>query len=167
MEHVERLATEIISGDIHKPQRIGEYVEYVGAPYHIRFGDQYLPRILKIDDGGGRYDLRYPAPLKLVYDITSLADFDNLSINHKQQAKIRVHLDRGSLTQWPIIRDEINNVAREAGWANIRPELVLKPEAAATPQVAGDRKSPEQLVEDYAKRHNASEHHIEIGKSLL
>jgi len=167
LEHVERLGVPVISGDIHKPQRIGQYVEYVGAPYHIRFGDQYLPRILRIGNGGDRSDLRYPSPLKLVYDITSLADFKQLPINHNHQTKIRVHLDRGNLTEWPLIRDEIHQRSREAGWSNVRPELVLKPEGTAALQVASDRKSPEQLVEDYATRHNASDRHIEVGKSLL
>jgi hypothetical protein len=175
LEHADRLATPtisghlstaIISGDIHKPQHVGKHVKYVGAPYHIRFGDQYLPRILKIDNMGGQTDLRYPAPLKLVYDITSLADFNNLSINPNQHAKIRVHLDRGELTEWPLIQAEIQKRSREAGWANVNAELVLKQETTTNP-VSSDRKLPEQLVEEYAERHNASDLHKEVGKSLL
>jgi hypothetical protein len=166
LEHADRLGVPIISGDIHKPQQVGTYVEYVGAPYHIRFGDQYEPRVLRIDNDGRRSNLHYPAPLKRVYDITSAADFSNLPIDHNQYAKIRVHLDRGNLTEWPLIQAEIHQRSREAGWVNINPELVLKQETTTSP-VSSDRKSPEQLVEEYAERHNASDRHLEIGKSLL
>lgn len=39
----------IISGDIHVPQKIGR-VEYVGAPYPIRFGDSFRGRALLLLD---------------------------------------------------------------------------------------------------------------------
>lgn len=40
----------ILAGDIHVPQKIGP-VEYVGAPYPIRFGDEYQGRALVFKDG--------------------------------------------------------------------------------------------------------------------
>lgn len=167
LEHAERIGLPIISGDIHKRQCIGKYVEYVGAPYHTRFGDQYEPRILKIENDGTRTDLHYPAPLKRVYDINSLEDFDKLPIDNNQHAKIRVHLERGYLNHWPIIRDEINDTVKEAGWSNVRAELVLKPEAAGPDRTTSDRKSPEQLVEDYSNRYNAGDVYKEVGNLLL
>jgi len=167
LDHVERIGLPIISGDIHKPQRIGTYVEYVGAPYHIRFGDQYEPRVMKISDQAARTDLHYPAPLRKVYDIRSLADFERLPIDHQQYAKIRVHLDRASLTEWPLIQSTIKARVSEAGWASVTPELVLRPETASIDRVSSGHKSPEQLVSEYAERHNAGESHVEVGKSLL
>jgi DNA repair exonuclease SbcCD nuclease subunit len=167
LSHAERIGIPIISGDIHKPQIIGDFIEYVGAPYHIRFGDQYQPRVMHIDNEDTRSNLYYPAPQKKVYNIRTLEDFEKLPIDDKQHAKIRVHLDRGSLTEWPLIQSEIKARASEAGLMNIRPELVLKPEVSSTGHRSQDIKSPEQLVSEYADRHNASERHIEIGKSLL
>jgi len=167
LDHVERLGVPVISGDIHKPQRIGPWIEYVGAPYHIRFGDQYEPRVMKINDQGGRTDLHYPAPLKKVYDIRSLDDFDKLPLADKHHVKIRVHLDRGELTDWQLIQDAIKQLSENMGLTNIRPELVLKPEVASNTKQTSAIRSPEQLVTDYANRHNASDQHIEIGKSLL
>lgn len=167
LEHVERLGLPIISGDIHKPQIIGELVEYVGAPYHIRFGDQYKPRVMHINDQGARSDLYYPAPLKRVYDITSLSDLDDLPIDHNQYAKIRVHLDRGELTDWPLIQDAIRQLSENAGWKEVRAELVIKQGDQKIGRTESDRKSPEELVEEYVKRHNGNDQHIETGKSLL
>ena len=163
----DRLGVYVISGDAHKPQRIGKFVEYVGAPYHIRFGDQYEPRVMRIGNDGTHSDLHFPAPLKKVYDIRSLEDFEKLPLDHNQHAKIRVHLDRGELTDWPLIQDGIKQLSENMGLTNIRPELVLKPEAVSTVEVSRDIKSPEQLVTEYAERHNASERHISVGKSLL
>jgi DNA repair exonuclease SbcCD nuclease subunit len=167
LSHAERIGIPIISGDIHKPQIIGEFIEYIGAPYHIRFGDQYEPRVMHIDNEGTRSNLYYPAPQKKVYNIRTLEDFEKLPIDAKQHAKIRVHLDRGSLTEWPLIKDRIATLAESAGWTNIRPELVLKPEVSSTGHRSQDIKSPEQLVSEYADRHNAGERHIEVGRSLL
>jgi hypothetical protein len=167
LSHAERIGIPIISGDIHKPQIIGKFIEYVGAPYHIRFGDQYEPRVMHIDNKGIRSNLYYPAPQKKVYNIRTLEDFEKLPIDAKQHAKIRVHLDRGSLTEWPLIKDKIATLAESAGWTNIRPELVLKPEVSSTGHSSQDIKSPEQLVSEYAERHNAGERHIEVGRSLL
>src|SRR5260221_7285250 len=35
------------AGDVHRPQRAAN-VTYVGAPYHIRFGDEYEPRAILV-----------------------------------------------------------------------------------------------------------------------
>jgi hypothetical protein len=122
---------------------------------------------MRIGNDDTRSDLHYPAPLKKVYDISTLEDFDKLPLDHTQYAKIRVHLDRGSLTDWPLIQGAIKELSENMGLVNIRPELVLKPEAASAGTISRDIKSPEQLVTDYANRHNASDRHIEVGKSLL
>jgi predicted phosphodiesterase len=43
-------SARVYSGDIHNPQRVGN-VQYVGAPYHVAFGDNYEGRVLFIDHG--------------------------------------------------------------------------------------------------------------------
>jgi hypothetical protein len=44
------LRCPILAGDIHVPQKVGA-VEYVGAPYPIRFGDEYQGRALGYVNG--------------------------------------------------------------------------------------------------------------------
>lgn len=39
----------VLAGDVHKPQQVG-IVTYVGAPYRIKFGDNYTPRVLLLED---------------------------------------------------------------------------------------------------------------------
>src|SRR6266436_2974897 len=41
-------ARALYAGDIHKPQKNGQ-VTYIGAPFHIRHGDQYEPRVLLLN----------------------------------------------------------------------------------------------------------------------
>src|SRR6185437_9098321 len=62
---------QVLSGDIHVPQRLREPYgpEYIGAPYHIDFGDKFTPRVLLIDADGMKKDLRYPCPEKIVIDV--------------------------------------------------------------------------------------------------
>jgi DNA repair exonuclease SbcCD nuclease subunit len=166
---VSRISIPVISGDIHKPQTIGIYIEYVGAPYHTRFNSDYDPQIMLLNDDGSRGYLQYPAPLKKTLNISSMADLDRLKfdIYREDHHKIRVHLSRGELADWQKIRDEIKARAKEQGWQLTGPELILKDEAPSETQTIPEALSPEQLIIEYAKRHNASEQHIEIGKSLL
>lgn len=40
--------TKVYSGDIHVPQTVGD-IEYVGAPYHVHFGDPFEGRVVLLD----------------------------------------------------------------------------------------------------------------------
>jgi hypothetical protein len=165
---VDKIGIPVISGDIHKPQSIGRLIEYVGSPYHTRFGGDYTPHIMLLKDDGTRKYLFYPAPLKKTYVITSLDDLDKLQISGDDHTKIRVHLDLGQLTDWQKIRDGVKARAEAQGWQLTGPELILKPqEAGEKVTESSEARSPEQLMADYVKRHNGSDQHIEVGKTLL
>lgn len=164
---VEELEIPVISGDIHKPQKIGKWIEYVGSPYHTRFGSDYEPHIMLLHDDGVRDYLKFPAPLKHTLTITSLDDLDKIPDNSINHHKIRVHLSRGEIANWSEIQQNIKHLAKEKGINITGPELILNPENKSVPSELSEVRSPEQLVEDYAKRYNASDEHITIGKALL
>ena len=147
--------------------KIGNLIEYAGAPYHTRFNSDYDPQVMLLNDDGSRGYLQYPAPQKKTYVISSLSDLDRLQISKDDHTKIRVHLSRGELTDWQKIRDEIKARANKEDWQLTGPELILKPEEPGEKPELSEALSPEQLIIEYAKRHNASEQHIEIGQSLL
>jgi len=77
---------EVISGDIHVPQKI-ENLRYVGAPYTINFGDNYKPRVLVL-----RSDkittLPVPGPQKVIVEI-------DMSV----QPRIMPKLNRGDMVK--------------------------------------------------------------------
>lgn len=94
------------SGDVHVPQRQNG-LTYVGAPYHVRFGDKFKPRILLIK-GGGKHDLHFDCPRK--YNLT-IKNTDDL-LNHEElragdQVKITVELEREELIGWQELKRNI------------------------------------------------------------
>jgi DNA repair exonuclease SbcCD nuclease subunit len=159
----------VISGDIHKRQKLaGGAIEYVGAPYHIHFGDDYIPRLLNINDDGTQGNLTYPSPRKYTQIITSLAELYRIKIKVNDQIKIVVQMRRADLPDWKSWREAIKEQADKEGWVLHGPELRLqqdesKPNSTAT----SAHQSNEQLIQEYATRQKASEAHLLIGQSLL
>lgn len=115
-------AVRVYSGDIHKPQNIGNF-SYVGCPYNVRFADGFDGRILLIDtdllDSEKRpqeasFYLSFPR--KICIDTTSSADFEKeirrvqLTLtgeaNYLQiqrvppMLKVRLHLTNETLGDW-------------------------------------------------------------------
>lgn len=101
------------AGDVHKPQRVGP-VTYVGSPYHVRFGDNYNPRVMLIENLKHVGDLHYPAPRKWSLTITDPQDI----LNHEKikagdQIKVTVELTREELVEWPNVRKAVLNACRD------------------------------------------------------
>lgn len=172
----------VISGDIHKQQKIaGGRIEYVGAPYHIHFGDQYMPRLLLLTEDfmvspkRPSYtvnDLRYPAPRKFTQIIQSMAELYRIKIQEGDQIKIIAQMRRADLPEWKSWREAIKEQADKEGWVLHGPELRLQQDERATTNPGENpseniRQSPEQLVKQYAVRQKASEAHISLGNRLL
>jgi DNA repair exonuclease SbcCD nuclease subunit len=157
----------VISGDVHKPQTLSRgAIEYVGAPYHIHFGDDYEPRILLLQNDGTRSDLYFPAPKKHHKTITTLADLDRINVQKGDQVKLTVQMRRADLPDWKNWRDLIKAQAEREGWQLFGPELKLQADTLAKAS-ASSRVSNESLIDDYAARQKASKRHVAIGQELL
>lgn len=162
---------KLFSGDIHVPQRLRANIEYVGAPYHIRFGDRFQPRVLLIRDDGTTEDLRFPAPCKHVLSIREAADLD-CDIPAGDQVKMRFYLARSEYHQWKIWQEVSREWAEERGWLVAGQELLpldmapgQNPVGEAV--VTAAAMMPNELIEAYAKKHNVGDDYIKIGKELL
>lgn len=102
------------AGDIHKPQQCGP-VTYVGSPYQIRFGDNFEPRVLLINDGKSS-DLKFKCPKKWSLKITS--DYDiihNEDLKRGDQLKLTIALTREEFPEWTKLKSSILTVCREKG----------------------------------------------------
>lgn len=102
----------IWSGDIHVPQKIGP-VEYVGAPYPVRFGDSFKPRAVVLDERFqwksvletprfGRHTLTLNPQ-----DIQELQVLDLGEILAGDQIKVRVRLTRAQFGDWEKLKREV------------------------------------------------------------
>jgi hypothetical protein len=104
----------VYSGDIHVPQRC-DAVTYVGAPYHIRFNDQFEPRCLLLK-GGGKSDLHFDCPRKFsltVHDADDIAN--NKALRSGDQVKITVELAREEAVEWHEHKRRVLAACREGG----------------------------------------------------
>jgi len=102
-----------LAGDVHTPQRLPNGLTYIGAPYHVHFGDDSEPRVLLLD-GAKQTDLHYPCPCK--WSLT-VHDADDLQRNEKlkagDQIKIKIELAREEAVQWNEYKQRILAVAKE------------------------------------------------------
>lgn len=94
----------VISGDIHMPQKVGN-VEYVGAPYHVNFGDAFVPRVLLID-GSKVTNLYPPGPKKVQLSVGSLDGLqeaiDKEVVSPNDHVRILYSLHRSLFDEWDV-----------------------------------------------------------------
>lgn len=165
-----KCAAKIWSGDIHVPQRIGKRIEYVGAPYRIRFGDDYTPRVVLLA-GGEERNLFFPTTEKHLVVVESVAELKafGVQIAEGSQVKVRVKLSPSQFTDWRIMREEIEKLAAEFGWHLFGPELVAKeqPSTASRPRLKQKRRSSEDVVRDFAEAQGVDDVLLAAGLGIL
>lgn len=123
---------EILSGDVHVPQKIGN-VEYVGAPYPIRFGDHFKGRILHLD-GKKREEWNYPTIKKakaVVYPLPQGGHRWENDLNEQlkpdDQLKIEFVLSKEELHEWHKRKKQLEAYCLEMGFKLHGIELRSKP----------------------------------------
>jgi hypothetical protein len=157
----------VYSGDIHVPQKVRKNIEYVGAPYHIRFGDTYAPRILVVYNNGKTNELHYPAPRKCVFNLDSVKRLDDLVADEGDHVRIRYLLRRSNYDTWHETREVIRQHAAKKGWVLFGIEGM--PIEATKPEGNRQREllTPDELFENYVKRHKLNEEYVRVGRQLL
>jgi len=165
-----------LSGDIHVPQIVRRGIEYVGAPYHTRFGDDFEPRLIRIDDKGNRSDLHFPAPRKVTIAIRSPDELREVDqVRRGDHVKARCFLRRAEYVEWRAYREQIKKFAESAGWVLCGTEAIPVEGQRDTGDTAAREGgepvravvNPSELVSAYAKRHKGSKEHIRIGNELI
>lgn len=96
-------AMKVYSGDIHVPQII-KGVEYVGSPYHVHFGDSFIPRAVLLDRAGRPTDLHFETISRVTLRVTSLRHLKRLALHSGDQIKLRVELSEEDKHNWARIR---------------------------------------------------------------
>ena len=167
---VDGFAGQILSGDVHVPQKLRKgQIEYIGAPYHIRFGDVFEPRILLIKNSGRMEDLYFPAPRKHTFRITKPDDLLDEEAAAGDHVKVLCLLRRAEYVKWRDYRREIQMIAAEREWLLFGAEPVSIGEEFEERLRKDDGKIalPEELVSIYVKQRKASDEHLTVGKQLL
>ncbi len=109
-----RYECPIFSGDIHVPQQLGP-ITYVGCPYHIRYGDQFEPRVLLLDRKFKTQDIHFPAPRKLMLELNHGKELYKMrrELQSGDKAKVRIYLPRSEFGSWPKHRDRVRKTAKK------------------------------------------------------
>jgi hypothetical protein len=158
----------IYSGDIHVPQRVGP-VEYIGSPYHVRFGDKFDPRILHLDKKRVPSDLSYPAPSRRVFDVSSSLELAKQEYRKGDQVKIRFHLGREEYGDWHRYKEEAKDFCKNRGLDLCAVELCKKEEKTIS---RSDRKrivklSPKTTFNRYCLHNKIDDKLADAGRALL
>lgn len=106
---------KIYSGDIHVPQKIGP-VEYVGSPYHVHFGDNFIPRTVLIEKGGRAIDLHMKSPRRVSIKASGIDDLTSqlLFLKPGDHVKVTIELTRAEKHEWTRIRREASDLLTAA-----------------------------------------------------
>jgi hypothetical protein len=108
---------QIYSGDIHVPQDVGD-VRYVGSPYHVHFGDKFIPRCLIINEDDSETEIHFETISRFAITATSFNDFvDQVTQRTKKgdQIKVVIELSEEDKYDWDRIRKDILLVCKTGG----------------------------------------------------
>ena len=110
-------AGKIWSGDIHVPQVIGP-VEYIGSPYHVHFGDSFIPRCVELDRKGKAHDLHFPSIRRRAIKLSTtnvIRDLERLDLKKGDQAKLTLQLSQAEAHEWAKLQKAAAKWFRDAG----------------------------------------------------
>jgi ribosomal protein S10 len=164
---------KVYSGDVHVPQKLlSGRIEYVGAPYRIRFGDVFPPRILLIGDNLRTTNFTFDCLSKHVLLCSSVETLDEQVKLHKvktnDQVKVRVKLSRQDLPTWKNLKDQIKHKAADEGWQLFGPELLpVNDGPVSVVKQTSVYKNSSQVLADFIQAKNLSGKQAEIGFSLI
>lgn len=159
---------QVISGDIHVPQRLSRRLLYVGAPYHIKFGDDFSPRVLLVRERGNDLrDLTFKTVSRKVASIRNLQELRAYDYNSGDQVKVKVRLKRSEFPEGPKLRKEIKKLAKERGWAlrSITISQIKSKTSAIDKEVQSI--DPSDVLLGHAKRKKLDKSITDIGLKLL
>ena len=160
---------QVISGDVHVPQRISKNIEYVGAPYRVHFGDSFTPRVLLLRSGVAS-DLYFPTRSRELLECRTLRDVQRHNYPDGTQVKVRASLRRSEYPEWPKLRREIAALAKERDWdlcGGIELVALKSKDRDVEREDAVSSRSPEDALAVYADAKKLSKDVRAAGVELL
>jgi hypothetical protein len=165
----------VFSGDIHKPQQVGNVI-YVGSPYPVYFGDDFVGGVIllhhdnKEGPGLGPWErITYPSikrsMIELDYTKELVYDF---KVNKGDQFKIRMLVNRSDSDQFDHWKKCLKGHVVEKGGIIVSIELKLVEEKS---RLVKKRKfkntDPLTVFNRFAKSEGLDDYYIEKGKEFI
>lgn len=163
--------SSIYAGDIHVPQRVGQ-VEYVGAPYPIRFGDSFQGRAIALVN-----DKRIDCPLDNLRKITltlktapgiKLEKDWSKAVRPGDQAKVIIALTDAEMGEWQARKQWVMDfcTAHELSLQKLQLER-LQPLPSKKPTLRLKQRTPEESVQAYCRTNSIDPALERVGLRLL
>jgi len=155
------------AGDIHRPQRLGNGITYIGAPYQVRFGDDFTPRVLLVK-GGKEQNLYYPSPRK--WSLTVRDDDDllnNEDLRQGDQVRLTVELAREETVEWGAHRQRVLAACKELGLEVYGCELRINNPKRRERTRLKTAKSPAEVLASFCQAENVAATIKKAGIELL
>lgn len=159
-----------ISGDIHIPQRMGNNFEYVGAPYPIRHGDNFIGGAILIDENNKRLNLKNKNTIqKHSLKVRNAKDIMNIDYNKGDQVKVEVSLAPAEFCNYYDLKKEIKEFYKSKDVDLISVEM--KPIEVKNKSIKEDTNldlnSDKNIYEEFVKKEKLSKEQCIIGEELL
>lgn len=155
-----------VSGDVHRPQRCGPLLVYAGSPYHVRFGDQYTPRVLLVKDGK-LTDLHYPSPRKLSLVIGDADELSQTDAKPGDQVKVTVQLAREESVEWAKHRQLVLNVCKDMKLEVFGVELQVMTNTQHERVKVKEAQRPDDVLSAFCKAENVASNIKRVGLEIL
>jgi DNA repair exonuclease SbcCD nuclease subunit len=165
-------AKAIFGGDVHKPHTIGP-VTYIGPPYHVRFGDNFEPRCLLLNEKKGTYkELNFECPRKWSLTIREPdALLEDKRLRKGDQCKVDLELTREELPEWPVFKGRIVQLLAELGLENYGVTLSVnqigKRDKEKRNEEVVRNKLPAEVLGSFMKKERLPRTVREVGLQLL
>lgn len=145
----------VISGDVHVPQDLG-LVTYVGAPYTIRFGDVFEPRILKLK-GSTRVSIPCPGPQKRLIKATSIKSaIEQINKHRGDTMKVQIDWDGNKVEEWAAARRDLLEWTKGMGVFLHGVEAVIEGKTRAKKYETSRAQSDREIIKAYCKANDVS-----------
>lgn len=157
----------VYSGDIHRPQRLACGVTYVGSPYHVRFGDDFTPRVLLIK-GGKEQDLFFEAPRKWALTVRDADDIlHNEDLRSGDQVRLTIEMAREEAVEHAAHKQRVLTACKKVGLEVYGVELRINTSQRRERGKVGAVKSPEEVLTAFCQAENLAAGIKKVGLELL
>jgi hypothetical protein len=159
----------VFSGDVHRPQRVGG-ITYVGAPYPVRFSENWANRIILIENSDWKKSIDIPINIirRAILDLTEVPkNFKAYSLG--DQIRIRYHLAAEELQKWPELELQIRERAKteQIVLASVEPVLERELPFDGPARAQLDFLKPEDVLGAFAKREELSADVVNLGIEIF
>ncbi len=156
-----------LAGDIHRPQTLDCGVTYVGAPYHIRFGDNFTPRVLLVKNGKTE-NLYFPAPKKWALTISNVKEIeDDEWLQPGDQVRITLTLAREEAVHWADHKQQVLQACKELGLEVHGIEVKIKSHKRERLRIEGTSRQPQEVLAAFCKAESVAKDIEEVGECLI